>query len=165
MDKYTNPGQLMEKYPTCFAVSHLDGIVFQTPDELASFLLEKTKEELGNSSDQLLLPVPNFTKGCQVEIVHPEFECLCPKTGLPDQASLTIKYTPDEKIAELKAFKLFCTKFRNIGIFHENLTYFLGTLFMQEISPVYLDITGNFNARGGIRTNVYYSNGKVVKGE
>ena len=52
----------------------------------------------------------------------PEFNCVCPKTGLPDFGCINIKYTPDKYIVELKSLKLYIVKFRNLGIFHEEAT-------------------------------------------
>ena len=52
----------------------------------------------------------------------PEFNCVCPRTGLPDFGCINIEYTPNKYIVELKSLKLYIVKFRNLGIFHEEVT-------------------------------------------
>ena len=57
-----------------------------------------------------------------ISVSIPEFNCVCPRTGLPDFGCINIKYTPDKLIVELKSLKLYIVKFRNLGIFHEEAT-------------------------------------------
>ncbi len=58
----------------------------------------------------------------EINIAIPEFNAVCPKTGLPDFGTIYITYTPDQYIVELKSLKLYIVKFRNFGIFHEHVT-------------------------------------------
>lgn len=147
---------LMEQYPDCFAFDHQTKKVFYSASELKDYLLERSVEELGNpASGVLLLPVPNFTGNSVMEVTHPEFLCLCPKTGLPDIATFKIHYLPAKHIMELKSFKLISTLFRNIGIFHENVTEFWLGLIAEEIGVKEVHVEGVFNARGGIGTTVH----------
>ena len=89
-----------------------------------------------------------------ITIDVPEFTCICPKTGLPDFAMITICYTPDEFCIELKSLKYYEIFFRNVGIFHENVVNkFLDDL-VRACKPRWMEITGEFNARGGIKTTV-----------
>ena len=89
-----------------------------------------------------------------IGINMPEFTCICPKTGLPDFARITIRYTPDEDCIELKSLKYYELFYRNVGIFHENVVNkFLDDL-VRACSPRWMEITGEFNARGGIKTTV-----------
>ena len=57
-----------------------------------------------------------------INISIPEFNCVCPKTGLPDFGTIKINYVPKKHIVELKSLKLYIVKFRNLGIFHEHVT-------------------------------------------
>ncbi len=57
-----------------------------------------------------------------IEITCPDFTSMCPKTGQPDFGTLTFTYVPDKKCVELKSLKLYLQKFRNEGIFYENVT-------------------------------------------
>ena len=89
-----------------------------------------------------------------ITIDVPEFTCICPKTGLPDFAVITIRYMPDESCIELKSLKNYEIFFRYRGIFHENVVNkFLDDL-VRACKPRWMEITGEFNARGGIKTTV-----------
>jgi 7-cyano-7-deazaguanine reductase len=84
----------------------------------------------------------------------PEFTCICPKTGLPDFATITISYSPRKFCIELKSFKMYTIFFRNIGIFHEHLINKMLEDFVKACKPRWAKITGEFNPRGGITTTV-----------
>lgn len=89
-----------------------------------------------------------------ITIDIPEFTCICPKTGLPDFAAITVRYIPDELCIELKSLKYYEIFYRNVGIFHENVVNkFLDDL-VKACSPRWMEVVGEFNARGGIRTTV-----------
>lgn len=83
-----------------------------------------------------------------------EFTCVCPKTGLPDFATFTIRYVPDKKCVELKSFKLYLTAFRDVGIFHEHVTNRILDDLVNALRPRRMLITGRFHTRGGIQTDV-----------
>ena len=87
-----------------------------------------------------------------IDITIPEFNCVCPKTGLPDFGTLYIEYVPDQYIVELKSLKLYIVKFRNMGIFHEHVTNYILDDFKRICKPKKIKITGDFNPRGGIKT-------------
>ena len=83
-----------------------------------------------------------------------EFTCICPKTGLPDFASIRIEYSPDKYCIELKSFKMYTIFYRNLGIFHEHVVNKILEDLARACSPRWLRITGEFNVRGGIKTTV-----------
>jgi len=83
-----------------------------------------------------------------------EFNCICPKTGLPDFATITIEYTPDRKCVELKSLKLYITAYRNVGIFHEHAVNKILDDFVRAVEPRSVEIRGAFASRGGITTTV-----------
>jgi 7-cyano-7-deazaguanine reductase len=83
-----------------------------------------------------------------------EFTCVCPKTGLPDFATIYVDYRPDEWCVELKSFKLYLHSFRSVGIFHEHLTNRVLDDFVAAAKPRYARIRSEFNPRGGIKTTV-----------
>ena len=89
-----------------------------------------------------------------IDVDIPEFNCVCPKTGLPDFGTLHIKYIPDKHIVELKSLKLYIVKFRNVGIFHEHVTNQILDDFKKACAPKKIAIVGDFNPRGGIKTIV-----------
>ena len=89
-----------------------------------------------------------------VEISCPEFTCVCPKTGLPDFATLVLTYVPDKRCLELKSFKLDLLEYRNLGIFNEHVVNKVLDDMVRAAQPVRAQVEGRFNARGGITTAV-----------
>ncbi len=84
----------------------------------------------------------------------PEFTCICPKTGLPDFAVITIEYSPKKYCIELKSFKMYTIFYRNVGIFHEHVINRMLDDFVKAAKPRWARIKGVFNPRGGITTTV-----------
>ena len=89
-----------------------------------------------------------------IEIVCPEFTSVCPKTGQPDFGTITYRYTPNRLCVELKSLKLYLQRFRNEGIFYENVTNRLMDDFVAACRPRRLQVVGAFTPRGGISTTV-----------
>jgi 7-cyano-7-deazaguanine reductase len=89
-----------------------------------------------------------------IEIVCPEFTSVCPKTGQPDFGTLTFQYTPERKCVELKSLKMYLQKFRNEGIFYENVTNRIMDDFVAVVDPRRVKLSASFSARGGITTTV-----------
>jgi 7-cyano-7-deazaguanine reductase len=107
------------------------------------------------SSDQLET-FPNHYPGRDytIEIVCPEFTSTCPKTGQPDFGTITFIYAPEQKCVELKSLKLYLQRFRNEGIFYENVINRLLDDFVSACQPRRLKVIGAFTPRGGITTTV-----------
>jgi len=93
-------------------------------------------------------------KDYTITIDIPEFTCICPKTGLPDFANITIKYIPDALCLELKSLKMYTIFYRDVGIFNENVVNKILEDCVRSCKPRSMDIVGEFNARGGIKTTV-----------
>lgn len=89
-----------------------------------------------------------------IEINCPEFTSVCPKTGQPDFGVLNFKYVPDTKCVELKSLKLYLQKFRNEGIFYENVSNCIMDDFVAKVEPRQATLTANFSARGGITSTI-----------
>ncbi len=81
----------------------------------------------------------------------PEFTSLCPITGQPDYATLRIDYIPDAKMVESKSLKLYLFGFRNHGAFHEDCVNIIMKDLIKLMNPKYIEVTGYFTPRGGIR--------------
>jgi len=84
----------------------------------------------------------------------PEFTCLCPMTGQPDFAVLSLEYVPDRRCVELKSLKLYVWSFRHEGAFHEAVTNRILDDLVKATQPRYMKLTARFNVRGGIHTSV-----------
>ena len=89
-----------------------------------------------------------------IDVSIPEFNCVCPRTGLPDFGSIHIQYIPHKYIVELKSLKLYIVQYRNIGIFHEHVTNRILDDFKKACKPKKITVTANFGTRGGIDTSV-----------
>ena len=83
-----------------------------------------------------------------------EFTSLCPITGQPDFATIKIEYIPNKLCVESKSLKLFLFSFRNEGSFYEDVTNRIFTDLTKVCKPRRLIVTGEFTARGGIRSSV-----------
>lgn len=97
-------------------------------------------------------PMPGRDYTIHIDI--PEFTCLCPKTGQPDFATIVIDYVPDQRCLELKSLKLYIWSYREEGAFHEAVTNRMLDDFVAACQPNFMRVTGRFNVRGGIYTNV-----------
>lgn len=107
---------------------------------------------------------PNPNPGRYYEIVHVahEFTSVCPKTGLPDFAKVTVRYVPDQICVELKSMKYYYLEFRNKGIFYEAVTNKILDDLVAAVEPEEMEVTTEWGARGGmtsiIRAN-YFKHG------
>lgn len=90
----------------------------------------------------------------EINISCPEFSCICPKTGQPDFATINIKYVPDKLCIELKSLKLYMFSYRDVGEFHEHVTNKILDDIVKAVNPLRVEVIGDFNVRGGIKTIV-----------
>jgi 7-cyano-7-deazaguanine reductase len=99
-------------------------------------------------------PNPSPENDYTIRIRVPEFTCLCPKTGQPDFAELTLEYVPERLCVELKSLKLYVWSYRGEGAFHEAVTNRILNDLVEATSPRFMRLTADFNVRGGIYTTV-----------
>jgi 7-cyano-7-deazaguanine reductase len=99
-------------------------------------------------------PNPQFKRDYTITFDCPEFTCLCPRTGQPDFATISIRYVPDRICVELKSLKLYLWSFRNEGHFHEAVTNLILDDLVGVLRPRFLEVVGDFFVRGGIHTMV-----------
>ena len=97
---------------------------------------------------------PNPERDYTIRIDVPEFTCLCPVTGQPDFATITIEYIADKLCVELKSLKLYAWSFRDEGAFHEAVTNRILSDLVEILNPRFMRINAEFNVRGGIYTTV-----------
>ena len=99
-----------------------------------------------------LWPNPNPDRDYLIDISFPEFTCLCPRSGYPDFATIKVTYTPDRKVVELKALKLYLNSFRDQCISHEAITNLIFDTLIKNLKPRTLEVVGDFNPRGNVKT-------------
>jgi 7-cyano-7-deazaguanine reductase len=92
-------------------------------------------------------PAPDRDYTVRIEL--PEFTCLCPLTGQPDFATITLEYVPDAHCIELKSLKLYIWSFRDQGAFHEAVTNRIRDDVVRVCAPRFVRVTARFNVRGG----------------
>ena len=95
---------------------------------------------------------PNQFPGYEISISMPEFTSICPKTGLPDFGTITLKYSPNKVCLELKSLKGYFQAYRNLGIFYENAVNRILRDIVKACQPISAKVTGEFNTRGGMRS-------------
>ena len=98
-----------------------------------------------------------------VTFTCPEFTTLCPKTGQPDFATLTIRYIPARRLVESKSLKLYLFGFRNHGDFHEDVVNIIYDDLSRLLKPKYMEVIGKFAARGGISIDPFVNGGAGAK--
>jgi 7-cyano-7-deazaguanine reductase len=106
------------------------------------------------SKDLDTFPNPNPERDYTIEINTPEFTCVCPMTGQPDFADITLRYVPDERCVELKSLKQYFWSYRDEGAFHEAVTNKILNDIVDAIAPREAVVIGRFNVRGGLYTTV-----------
>ena len=105
----------------------------------------KTNELLG-------WPNPESHQQYRIHLSYPEFTCLCPRSGYPDFATIEINYVPDRTIVELRSLKLYLNAFRDRRISHEAVVNQIFRDLDTLLSPREMDVTGDFNVRGNLKT-------------
>ncbi|MDR2860272.1 MAG: preQ(1) synthase [Elusimicrobiota bacterium] len=118
--------------------------------------MEKKMPVFDKVSPQLLeaMPYQYIGKDIDVNIETEEFTCLCPWTGLPDYALLTVSYTPDKTVVELKSLKLYLQSYRMVGIVHESVVNKITEDLSSVLKPKRMTVELKFGIRGGITTTV-----------
>lgn len=89
-----------------------------------------------------------------IEFEIPEFTAICPFSDFPDFATIRLRYVPNQRCIELKSLKLYINSFRDVKIFHEHVINVIREDFVAACDPLKLEIVGDFNVRGNIKTVV-----------
>ena len=104
-----------------------------------------------------LAPLDTFAynyvgKEIRIDFTCPEFTAICPFSDFPDFATIKIEYVPNELCIELKSLKLYINSFRNVKMFHEHVINRVLDDFVKACDPISVEIEGDFNVRGNIKT-------------
>src|SRR6059058_1166776 len=124
------------------------------PENQAGLDIRSTPREEMN-----LYPLDTFPyefSGSEIKINFemPEFTCICPFSDFPDFATIRIEYVPNQRCIELKSLKLYINSFRQVKIFHEHAINVILEDFVKACDPLSVEIEGDFNVRGNIKTTV-----------
>jgi 7-cyano-7-deazaguanine reductase len=103
----------------------------------------------------------NHSKSYVIDIELPEFTCRCPRSGYPDFAKLKLSYTPDEKVVELKALKLYINSFANRYISHEDSANEIFDTLYNKLKPKWMKLVADFNPRGNVHTVITIDSDKT----
>ena len=106
-----------------------------------------------------LFPLDTFAyefpgKEIEINFEIPEFTCVCPFSDFPDFATIRLSYVPNNRCIELKSLKLYINSFRDIKVFHEHVINIMLEDFVNACDPLSVQIEGDFNVRGNIKTTV-----------
>ena len=93
-------------------------------------------------------------KEIKIKFEIPEFTCICPFSDFPDFATIRLEYVPKERCVELKSLKLYINSFREVKVFHEHVINLILEDFVNACDPLSVEIEGDFNVRGNIKTTV-----------
>ena len=111
------------------------------------------REEMG------LYPLDTFPyeflgKEIKIRFEIPEFTCVCPFSDFPDFATIRLEYMPHQRCVELKSLKLYINSFRDVKVFHEHVINMILEDFVNACDPLSVELEGDFNVRGNIKTTV-----------
>ena len=120
--------------------------------EHSGLIIEETPIEKMNLPQLDTFQYKNKGSEINISFTCPEFTAICPFSDFPDFATIKIAYVPNELCIELKSLKLYINAFRSIKIFHEHVVNRVLGDFVQACDPISVDIEGDFNIRGNIKT-------------
>ncbi len=131
-------------------------------DKYASRRFDIDKEKSIDVDVLEVIPFEYPESGTDVSYDTDEFTFVCPWTGLPDFARLSIRYVPKKSLVELKSLKYYLTSFRNVGILQEHAINRILNDLVKLIKPSSMTIEAEYKERGGIKTkaSVTYQEGK-----
>ena len=109
---------------------------------------------------------PHAARDYEIRMECPEFTSLCPlggiesdatelqalRGGAPDFGIIVITYVPDALCLELKSLKLYLWSFRDDGIFYERAVNRILDDLSNACKPRWMEVVGDFNIRGGIKS-------------
>ncbi len=110
-------------------------------------------------AEMKLYPLDTFAyefpgREIRIKFEIPEFTCICPFSDFPDFAKIRLEYVPNERCVELKSLKLYINSFREVKVFHEHVINMIMEDFVNACDPLSVEIEGDFNVRGNIKTTV-----------
>ena len=126
--------------------------------------IQSTPREQMNLYPLDTFPYEFSGKDIKINFEIPEFTCICPFSDFPDFATIRLEYVPNERCVELKSLKLYINSFRDVKVFHEHVINMILEDFVNACDPLSVEIEGEFNVRGNIKTTVKASYRKARAG-
>jgi 7-cyano-7-deazaguanine reductase len=128
-------------------------VILPPPNQQELEIKSTPREEMA------LYPIDSFPyefpgRNIKINFEIPEFTCICPFSDFPDFATIKLEYVPNERCVELKSLKLYINSFRNVKIFHEHVMNVILEDFVRACDPLSVELEGDFNVRGNIKTVV-----------
>ena len=128
-------------------------VVLPPPNQQKLDIKSTPREEMA------LYPIDSFPyefpgREIKINFEIPEFTCICPFSDFPDFATIKLEYVPNERCVELKSLKLYINSFRNVKVFHEHVVNMILEDFVSACDPLAVEIEGDFNVRGNIKTTI-----------
>ena len=102
--------------------------------------------------DVLVMIPYTYPRRTEITVSTDEFTAVCPWSGLPDYARLTVRYLPGDRYVELKSLKYYVASFRNVGIFQEDVTNVILEHLVAALDPLFIEVQLDYNVRGGFHT-------------
>jgi 7-cyano-7-deazaguanine reductase len=123
------------------------------PNQQGLDIRSTPREEMG------LYPLDTFPyefpgKEIRIKFEIPEFTCVCPFSDFPDFATIRLEYMPHQRCVELKSLKFYINSFRDVKVFHEHVINMILEDFVNACDPLSVELEGDFNVRGNIKTTV-----------
>lgn len=133
--------------------------------EHSGLVIEETPPEAMNLPGLDAFEYKYKGKEINISFTCPEFTAICPFSDFPDFGTIKIVYVPNELCVELKSLKLYINAFRSARIFHEHVVNRILEDFVRACDPMAVDIEGDFNIRGNIKTVIRasYRRGEQAK--
>ena len=122
--------------------------------EHSGLVIEETSLEAMNLPELDTFKYKYKGNKINISFTCPEFTAICPFSDFPDFATIKIDYVPNELCVELKSLKLYINAFRSVKIFHEHVVNRVLKDFVRACDPLSVEIEGDFNVRGNIKTVV-----------
>jgi len=134
------------------------------PPNIQGLEIRSTPREEMNLYPLDTFPYEFAGKEIKINFEIPEFTCICPFSDFPDFATIRLEYVPNERCVELKSLKLYVNSFREVKVFHEHVINLILEDFVNACDPLSVEIEGDFNVRGNIKTTVKASYRKAGAG-
>ena len=120
--------------------------------EHSGLIVEETPLEAMNLPELDTFEYKYPGKTTNISFTCPEFTAICPFSDFPDFATIKIDYVPNELCVELKSLKMYINAFRSVKIFHEHVVNRILEDFVRTCDPISVEIEGDLNVRGNIKT-------------